>query len=122
MNDRRDSVLIPLSFAAAIFIVAIAMLMVSINVFTFPLSLVSADFIVSSRRLTPESTDVITQAVLHITRPVKPLLYQLLDSLLRAWPHNRGNTHIPLRCDFEVRRQTGHVGEALGLADRPFVE
>src|SRR2546421_10625135 len=77
---------------------------------------------VSSRRLTPESTDVIAQAVLHITRLVKSQVHQLLDPLLCGRSHDRGNTHIPLRCDFKVRRQTGHVDEALGLADRPFVE
>src|SRR2546423_6258440 len=86
------------------------------------LSLESTDFIVSSKRLTPELTDVIAQAVLHITRLVKSLIHQLLDSLLCGRPHDRGKTHIPLRRDFEVRWQTGHVGEALGLADRPLVE
>ena len=55
-------------------------------------------------------------------RLVKTLLHQLLDLLLRGRPHDRGKAYIPLRCDFEVRRQTGHVGEALGFADRPLVE
>src|SRR3989454_4477504 len=74
------------------------------------------------RRLAPELADVISQAVFHITRLVKSLLHQLLDPLLRGRPHDRGKAHIPLWCDFEVRRQTGHVDEALGLADRPLVE
>src|SRR5882672_1674178 len=74
------------------------------------------------RRLTPELTDVIAQTVLHITGLVKSQVHQLLDPLLCGRPHDRGKTHIPLRCDFEVRWQTGHVGEALGLADRTFVE
>src|SRR5436189_2073621 len=86
------------------------------------LSLESADFIVSSKRLTPELTDVIAQAILHITGLVKSLLHQLLDPFLCGRPHDRGNTHIPLLCDFKVRRQTGHVDEALGLAERPLVE
>src|SRR5437762_6411635 len=86
------------------------------------LSLESADFIVSSKQLTPELPDVIAQAVLHITRLVKSQVHQLLDPLLCGRPHDRGKTHIPLRRDFKVRRQTGHVDEALGLAERPLVE
>ena len=74
------------------------------------------------RRSTAELADVISQAVFHITRPVKSLLHQLLDSFLRGRPHDRGKAHVPLRCDLEVRRQTGYVGEALGLADRLLVE
>ena len=44
MNDRRDNVLIPASFATAIFIVAIVMLTVSINVLHAPVfRVVTAD-------------------------------------------------------------------------------
>src|SRR6516225_3636155 len=74
------------------------------------------------RKLLAELADVISQTAFHITRLVKSLLHQLLDSLLRGRPHDRGKAHIPLRCNFVVRRQTGDVGEALGLADRPLVE
>src|SRR4029077_8446220 len=76
----------------------------------------------SFRRVTPELTDVIAQAILHITGLVKSLVHQLLDPLLCGRPHDRRKAHVPLRCDFEVRRQAGHVGETLGLADRPLVE
>src|SRR6266576_6383340 len=60
------------------------------------------------RRLAPYLTDVVAQAVFHITRLVKTSLHQLLDPLLRGRPQDRGKAHIPLRCDFEIRRQTGH--------------
>src|SRR5438445_732429 len=79
-------------------------------------------YVLPSSDLTPELTDVKAQAVLHITGLVKSLVHQLLDPLLCGRPHDRGKTHIPLRCDFVVGRQAGHVGEALGLADRPLVE
>src|SRR6266404_1093633 len=72
--------------------------------------------------LAPELTDVISQAVFHITRLVKSLLHHLLDPLLRGRPHDRGEATIPARCDFEVMRQTGHVDEALRVAYCPLVE
>ena len=53
---------------------------------------------------------------------MKAPFHQRLDPLLRGWSHDRRQAHIPLWCDFVVRGQTGHIGEALGLADRPFVE
>src|SRR5437899_2395967 len=74
------------------------------------------------KRSALELPDVISQAVFNTTRPVKSSLHQHREPLLRGWPHDRGKAHIPLRCDFEIRRQTGHVGEALGVADRPLVE
>src|SRR5262245_11986256 len=70
----------------------------------------------------PKLSHVISQAILHITRLVEASLHQLLDPLLSGRPHDRGKAHIPLRSDFEVRRQTGYVDEALGLADRPLIE
>src|SRR5215510_9810230 len=73
-------------------------------------------------RSATELADVISQAVLHIARLVKPPLHQLFDPLLRGRPHDRGKAHVPFRSDLEVGRQTCHVGEALGLADRPLVE
>src|ERR1051326_2611984 len=76
----------------------------------------------SPRRLTAELTNVVAQAVLYITSLVKSLLHQLLDPLLCGRPYDRGKTHIPLRGDFVVGRQAGHVDEALCFADRTFVE
>src|SRR4029077_1713020 len=73
-------------------------------------------------RLAPELADVISQAGFHVARPVTYPLHQHLDPLLRGRAHDRRNAYIPLRRDFEVRRQTGHIGEALRLADRPLVE
>src|SRR5215469_1952750 len=72
--------------------------------------------------LSADLADVISQTVFHITRFVKTSLHQLIDPLLRGRSHDRRKAHIPLWCDFIVRRQTGHVSEALGLADRPLVE
>ena len=65
---------------------------------------------------------MVTQSRFYISCLVKSLLHQLLDPLLRGWPHNRCKTHIPLRRDFVVRRQTGHVDESFGLADCLLVE
>src|SRR5262249_22524116 len=78
--------------------------------------------LLSADTLPPDLADVISQAVFHIARLVKASLHQPLDPLLRGRPHNRGKAYIPLRRDFVVRRQTGDVDEALGLADRSFVE
>src|SRR5436190_23884991 len=72
--------------------------------------------------LAAELSDVISQAVFYIARVVKSSLQQHPDPLLRGWPHDRSKAHIPLRCDFVVRRQTGHVDEALRLADRLLIE
>src|SRR3954452_14681192 len=45
------------------------------------------------RWLALELADVISQAVFHITRPVKSALHQHPDPLLRGRPHDRGKGH-----------------------------
>src|SRR5262249_11926227 len=72
--------------------------------------------------LSADLADVMSQTVFYISRFVKASLHQFLDPLLRGRAHDRGKAHIPLGCNFEVRRQAGHVDEVFGLGDRPLVE
>src|SRR6478672_2338150 len=65
---------------------------------------------------------MVTELGFYISCLVKSSLQQPSDPLLRGWPHDRCKAHIPLRCDFVVRRQTGHIDEALRLADRLLIE
>src|SRR6266446_5386101 len=74
------------------------------------------------RCLLPEFADVVSQSIFDIARLVEPELHQPPDPLLRRRPSDGSEAHIPFRCDFEVRRQTRDVDEALGLADRLLVE
>src|SRR5262245_41727872 len=67
-------------------------------------------------------TDVMPSAVLDIAGLLQSALEQLSDPLLRGWPRYRCETHSPLRCDFIVGWQAGHVDEPLGLPDRLLVE
>src|SRR5262245_18259524 len=72
--------------------------------------------------LATDLADVMTQTIFHMTRLVKSLFYQFLDPTLGGWPHNRGEAHLPLRCDLKVGRQAVHIDKALGLPDRPLIE
>jgi hypothetical protein len=56
--------------------------------------------------------EVISQAVFDITRPVKSRSINILILFCAAGRVIEAKAHIPLQRDFEVRRQTGHVGEA----------
>src|SRR5215467_4830433 len=75
-----------------------------------------------SKGSVPDSTDVVAQAIFHVSRLVKALVQEAADSRLSGRSHDGGKAYVPLRCDLVVRRQTGDVGEALRLADRPLVE
>src|SRR5882762_11705380 len=72
--------------------------------------------------LLPELADVVSQSIFDIARPVESQLHQHPDPLLRRRASDRCEAHIPFRCNFEVRRQTRDVDEALGLADHLLVE
>src|ERR1700741_2807156 len=65
---------------------------------------------------------MVSETILDIARLMKSPLEKLLDSLLRSRPNDRGNAYVPLGRDFVIGRQASDVDEALGLADRPFVE
>src|SRR5260370_18778537 len=57
-----------------------------------------------------------------ITGFAKASLYQSLDSLLRSRSCHRSNTSIPPGFEFDIRRQTSNVDQALGIHDYLFVE
>src|SRR5258708_16369524 len=69
-----------------------------------------------------EEADVVAKPALHVSSLVKTAFQQHLDPLLRGRSSDRGEAHVPLRRDLEVRRQARYVDEALGLADRLLVE
>src|SRR5882762_162368 len=64
----------------------------------------------------------IPQAIFCLTGFAKASLYQRLDSLLRSRSCHRSNASTPPGFDFDIRRQTSNVDQALGIHDCLFVE
>jgi hypothetical protein len=63
-----------------------------------------------------------TQAILQVAWLVESLRHQRFYLFLRSRPDYRSHTRLPSGVDFDVRRQTSRVDEALGIADCHFVE
>src|SRR5713101_8778221 len=64
----------------------------------------------------------ISQAIFCIAGFAKASPNQLLDPLLRGWSCHRSNASIPSGFNFDIRRQTSDVDQALSVHDCLFFE
>src|SRR6478672_215360 len=65
---------------------------------------------------------VVSQSIFDVARLMQATLQQCLDSSLALGTLNRGETCVPLGCNFCVGRQACNIDEILRLNDGLFVE
>src|SRR5690349_11760120 len=71
--------------------------------------------------LARDQSQVVSQPILGVAWLVEALRHEGFDSILGGWSTERSDAGVPSGAEFDIRRQAG-IDEALGLADRPFVE
>src|SRR3954452_5034429 len=69
-----------------------------------------------------ELSDVETQSILDVAGPVEAACHQRLDPVLARGTAEGGQERVPLRPNFQIRRQARDVNETLGLSDRLLIE